>query len=93
MIRYVNFRLSTLWHYIAYIDIPDEQANAAQKTEERDQMIQKRRFEKNLVVEQLEEEFIDDVSTPYRSRRLEIKVGSHWFNLGQSISTFLLNDQ
>ena len=50
-----------MWHFIAYIDIPDEQANAEQKTKERDQMIAKRRAEKNQIVEQLEDEFEHDV--------------------------------
>ena len=60
-IFYFSYRLSTLWHFIAYIDIPDEQANAEQKTKERDQMIAKRRAEKNQIVEQLEDEFEHDV--------------------------------
>ena len=50
------FRLSTLWHFIAYIDITDEQEMAKQKADERARMIENTKRQKNLEAEEAEQD-------------------------------------
>ena len=65
------FRLSTLWHFIAYIDITDEQEMAKQKADERARMIENTKRQKNLEAEEAEqddtllEEDYDDFDDDY----------------------------
>ena len=49
-------RLSTLWHFIAYIDITDEQEMAKQKADERARMIENTKRQKNLEAEEAEQD-------------------------------------
>lgn len=55
-LNYDFCRLSTLWHFIAYIDITDEQEMAKQKADERARMIENTKRQKNLEAEEAEQD-------------------------------------
>ena len=62
--------MSTLWHFIAYIDVSAEQQLAVNKAEERARMIEKTKADKNKQVEDADIPESDDEDVSFYNKKL-----------------------